>query len=165
MATQLLDELDAHLKGEQELSEMKEMIRQLLAQSKGKGKQSDSTPERSVVVAERGDGSGNQPLPPQQGVRWDPGGGGSDDDREGSRKERGDERPAGQSEKPRREEDVEDEDDEGMVDPDELRFFHILGKAIRDTSKRPAQLLGVTYTVTYGNRLDLKLRWFVDGVV
>ena len=26
-------------------------------------------------------------------------------------------------------------------------------------------LLGVTYTVTYGNRLDLRLRWFVHGVV
>ena len=27
------------------------------------------------------------------------------------------------------------------------------------------ELLGVTYTITYGNRLDLRLRWFVDGVV
>ena len=29
----------------------------------------------------------------------------------------------------------------------------------------PLLVLGVTYTVTYGNRLDLRLRWFVDGVV
>ena len=27
------------------------------------------------------------------------------------------------------------------------------------------KLLGVTYTVTYGNRLDLRLSWLVDRVV
>ena len=28
-----------------------------------------------------------------------------------------------------------------------------------------SRMLGVTYTVTYGNRLELWLRWFVEGVV
>ena len=38
------------------------------------------------------------------------------------------------------------------------------------TATRPdlaytVSMLGVFYTVTYGNRLDLCLRWFVNGVV
>ena len=117
---------------------MKGMLETLFNQVKGKGKQSDPTPERSIAAG-GGDGGGDKPPPPRQGAPVAPGGGDSDDDWEGPRKGRRDERPARRSRKPRREEDEDDNEDEAMADPDKLRFSRILGRAIGDTSKRPAQ--------------------------
>ena len=135
---ELLNQREAREESDRQLTEMKGMLESLLRQSKGKGKQSDPTPERSIA-AEGGDGGGNRPPPPQHGAPGAPGGGDSDDDGEGPGKGRRDERPTRRSRKPRREEDEEDDEDEGMADPDELRFSRILGRAIGDTSKRPAQ--------------------------
>ena len=136
---ELLNQREAREESDRQLTEMKGMLESLLRQAKGKGKQSDPTPERSIAAG-GGDGGGNRPPPPQQGARGAPGGGDSEDDGGGPGKGRRDERPARRSRKPRREEDEEDDDDEGMADLDELRFSRILGRAIGDTSKRPAQL-------------------------
>ena len=138
LGTEMVNQREAREESDRQLIEMKGMLETLLRQVKGKGKQSDPTLERSIAAG-GGDGGGNRPPPPQQGAPGAPGGGDSDDDGEGPRKGRRDERPARRSRKPRREEDEEDDDDEGMADPDELRFSRILGRAIRDTSKRPAQ--------------------------
>ena len=137
LGTELVNQREAREESDRQLTEMKEMLKSLLSQVKGKGKQSDPTPERSMAAG--GDGGGNRAPPSQQGAPGAPGGGDSDNNREGPRKGRRDERPARRSRKPRREEDEEDDDDEGMADPDELRFSRILGRAIGDTSKRPAQ--------------------------
>ena len=137
LGTELVNQREAREESDRQLTEMKGMLKSLLSQVKGKGKQSDPTPERSIAAG-GGDGGGNGPPPPQQGVPGAPGGGDSDDDREGPRKGRRDERPARRSEETRREEDEEDDDDEGMADPDELRVSRILGRAIGDTSKRPS---------------------------
>ena len=138
LGTELVNQREAREESDRQLMEMKGMLESLLRQAKGKGKQSDPTPERSTAVG-GGDCGGNRPPPPQQGAPGAPGGGDSDDEGEGPGNGRGDERPARRSRKPRREEDEEDEDDEGMADPDELRFSPILGRAIGDASKRPAQ--------------------------
>ena len=138
LGTELVNQREAREESDRQLTEMKGMLKSLLSQVKGKGKQSDPTPER-IIAAGGGDGGVNRPPPPQQGAPGAPGGGDSDDDGEGPRKGRQDERPARRSRKPRREEDEEDDDDEGMADPDELRFSRILGRAIGDTSKCRAQ--------------------------
>ena len=74
---------------------MKIMLKLLLNQVKGKGKQSDPTPERSMAAG--GGNGGNRPPPPQQVAPGAPGGGDSDDDddddEEGPNKGRRDERP------------------------------------------------------------------------
>lgn len=71
------------------IAELSELVISLKAQVKGKGKQSDPTPELSVMVVEGGDG-GNRPPPPQQGAPGAPGGGDSEDEGEGSGKGRRD---------------------------------------------------------------------------
>ena len=138
LGTELVNQREAREEGDWQHTEMKEMLESLLREVKGKGKQSDPKPERSIAAV-GGDGGGNRPPPTQQGAPGAPGGGDSEDDGEGPRKGRRDERPARRSRKLRREEDEEDDDDEGMADPEELRFSRILGRAIGDTSKRPAQ--------------------------
>ena len=138
LGTELVNQREAREESDRQLTEMKGMLETLLRQVKGKGKQSDPTPERSIAAG-GGDAGGNGPPRPQQGAPGAPGGGDSDDEGEGPRKGRRDERRARRSRKPRREEDEEEDDDEGMADPDELRFSRRLGRAISVTSKRPAQ--------------------------
>ena len=138
LGTELVNQREAREECDRQLTEMKGMLESLLRQVQGKGKQSDPTPERSIAAG-GGDGGGNRPPPPKQGAPGAPGGGDSDDEGEGPRKGRRNERPARRSRKPRREEDEEDDDDEGMAGPDELSFSRILGRAIGDTSKHPAQ--------------------------
>ena len=138
LGTELVKQREAREESDRQLTEMTGMLELLLSQVKGKEKQSDPTPGRSIAAGGR-DGGGNRPPPPQLGAPGASGGGDSDDDGQGPRKGRRDERPARRSRKPRREEDEEDDDDEGMADIDELRFSRILGRAIGDTSKHPAQ--------------------------
>ena len=121
LGTELVNHREAREESDRQLTEMKGMLESLLSQVKGKGKQSDPTPERSIAAG-GGDGGGNRPPPPHQGAPGAPGGSDSDDDGEEPRKRRRDERPPRRSRKPRGEEDEEDDDDEGMADPDELRF-------------------------------------------
>ena len=71
------------------------MPESLLSQVKGKGKQSDRTPERSMSTG--GGNVGNRPPPPQQAAPGAPVGGDSDDngdDKEGLKKGRWDDGPA-----------------------------------------------------------------------
>ena len=82
---------------------IQEMLESLLSQVKGKGNQSDPTPERSVAAEGRCSG-GNRPAPQQQGALGAPGGGDSDNNREEWGKGRRVERPARRSRKPRRDE-------------------------------------------------------------
>ena len=138
LGTELVNQREARVESDRQLTEMKGMRESLLMQVKGKGKQSDPTPERSIAGG-GGGGGGNRPPPTQQGAPGAPGRGDSDDDGEGPGKGRRDERRARRSRKPRREEYEKDDDDEGMADPDELRFSRILARAIGDTSKRQAQ--------------------------
>ena len=138
LGTELVNQREARQESDWQLMEMKGMLESLLRQVKGKGKQSDPPPERSIATAEGGGQGGDRPPPAQQGAPEAPGGGDSDDNGEGPRKGRRDWRPARQNKKPG-EEDEEDDDDEGMADPNELRFSRILGRAIGDTTKRPAQ--------------------------
>ena len=138
LGTELVSQREAREKSDRQLTEMNGMLESLSRQVKGKGKQSDPTPKRSIAAG-GGYGGGNRPPPLQQGAPGAPGGGDRDDDGEGPRKGRRDERPAMRSRKTRREEDAEDDDDQGITDPDELRFSRILGRTIGDTSKRPAQ--------------------------
>ena len=140
LGTELVNLREAREESDRQLTEMKGMLKTLLSQVKGKGKQSDPTPERSIAAG-GGDDGGNRPPPPQQGAPGAPGGGDSDNDGGGPRKGRRDERPARRSRKTRREEDEEDDHDEGMADLEELRFSRILGRAIGDTSNHPAQPL------------------------
>ena len=114
---------------------MKGMLELLLRREKGKGKQSDPTPERSMAAGREG-GGGNRPPPPQQAAPGAPGGGDSDDDdndEEGPKKGRRDERPA------RKGKGTEENEEEEEATCDEIRFSRALGKAIGDTTKRPAQ--------------------------
>ena len=111
------------------------MLEVLLRREKGKGKQSDPTPERSMAAGGEG-GGGNRPPPPQQAAPGAPGGGDcddDDDDEEGPRKGRRDERPARKGKGP------EENEEEEEATWDEIRFSRALGKAIGDTTKRPAQ--------------------------
>ena len=87
-------------------------------------------------MAAGGGNGGNQLPPPQQAAPGAPRGGDSDDDDEdeGWRKGRWDERP---TRKNKAREDNEDGEEEATWD--EIRFSRALGKAIRETTKRPAQ--------------------------
>ena len=117
------------------IAERSELVIALNAQVTGKGKKSDPTPEPSARAA-RGGNSGNRPPLPQQAAPGAPGGGDSDDDEdqdEGPEKGRQDERPATKGKGPEENEEVEE------ATWDELRFSRALGKAIRETTKRPAQ--------------------------
>ena len=138
LGTELVNQREAREESDWQLTEMKGMLESQLSQAKGKGKQSDPTPKRSMAAV-GGDGGGTRPPPPQQGAPGAPGGGDSDYEGEGPGKGRRDERLAWRSRKPRREEDEEDDDDAGIAAPDELRFSRILGRAIGDILKNPAQ--------------------------
>ena len=105
LGTELVNQKEAREESDRQLTEIKGMLESLLRQSKGKGKQSDPTPERTMAAG--GDGGGNRPPPSQQGAPGAPGGGDSDDDEEGPGKERQDERPARRNRKLRRVEDEE----------------------------------------------------------
>ena len=104
------------------IAELPRLVLSLNTQIKGKGKQSDPTPEQSAAATGGGDCS-NRPPPPQQGAPGAPDDDDDDDDEEGEgpRKGRGDERPARKSRR------QEDDEDEGAIDPDELRFSRIVG--------------------------------------
>ena len=115
------------------IAELSELIVSLNAQVKGKGKQSDLTPEQSATAAGGGNG-GNRPPPPQQAAPGAPRGGDSNDDDEGPEKGRWDERPARKGRGPE-----ENEEEEEEATGDELRFSRALGKAIGETTKRSAQ--------------------------
>ena len=114
LGTELVNQRKAREDSDRQLTEMKGMLKSLLSQVKGKGKQADPTPERSIAAG-GGDSGGNRPPPPQQGAPGAPGEGDSDHDGEGGRKGRRDERPARRSGKPRREEDAEDDDVRGNL--------------------------------------------------
>ena len=135
LGTELVNQREAREDSDRQLAEMKTMLKSLLNQVKGKGKQSDPTPERSMAAAAGGNG-GNRPPPPQQAAPGAPGGGDSDDDDEndeGPNKGRWDEGPARKGKGP------EENEEEEEATRDELRFSRALGKAIGDTTKRPAQ--------------------------
>jgi len=103
-----------------------------------KGKRSKPTLERSTGAA-GGGGGGRRPttMHGAAGGTSDPGdseGGGSEDKRRGRREER----PDRQNKKPA---DKKKTDGEkyGKATEDEIRFSRALGKAIGETTKRPAQ--------------------------
>ena len=64
LGTELVNQREAKEESDWQLKEMKEMLKSLLSQVKGKGEQSDPTPERSIAAG-GGDGGGNRPPPPQ----------------------------------------------------------------------------------------------------
>jgi len=103
-----------------------------------KGKRSNPTPEQSAGAT--GGGGGGRPPPTMHGAAGcttdpaDSEGGGSDDERSGRR----DERPDKQKRKPAVKEKT-DEEKYGDAKEDEIRFSRALGKAIGETTKRPAQ--------------------------
>ena len=95
LGTELVNQRVAWEESDRQLAEMKTMLESLLNQVKGKGKESDPTPEKSMAAG--GGNGGNRPPPLQQAAPGAPGGGDSDDvgdDEEGSKKGRRDERPA-----------------------------------------------------------------------
>jgi len=100
-----------------------------------KGKRSNPTPEQSTGAA---GGGGRRPPPTMHGAAGgtpDPG----DSEGEGSnneRRARRDERPDKRNKKPA---DKEKTDEYGDATEDEIRFSRALGKAIGETTKRPAQ--------------------------
>ena len=73
LGTELVNQREAREESDRQLTEMKGILESLLSQVKGKGKQSDPTPERSIAAG-GGDGSGNRPPPPPQGAPGAPGG-------------------------------------------------------------------------------------------
>ena len=89
LGTELVNQREAREESDRQLTEMKGILESLLRQVKGKGKQSDPTPERSIAAGGEG-GGGNRPPPPQQGAPEAPGGEDSDDEGEGPRKGRRD---------------------------------------------------------------------------
>ena len=115
------------------IAELSELVISLNAWVKGKGKRSDPTLEPSATAVRRGNGD-NRPPPPQQAAPGAPGDGDSDDDdNEGQEKGRQDEIPARKGKGP------EENQEEEEATWDELQFSQALGKAIGDTTKRPAQ--------------------------
>jgi len=103
-----------------------------------KGKPSNTTPERSPGAI--GGGDGGRPPPTMHGAAGgtpDPGDGegeGSDDQSRGRRAERPDKR----NKKPAEKEKTAEEK-YGEATEDQIRFSRALGKAIGETTKRPAQ--------------------------
>ena len=135
LGTELVNQRVAREESHRQLAEMKTMLESLLNQVKGKGKQTEPTLERSIAEGGRGNG-GNRPPPPQQAALGPPGGGESDnenDDEDGRSKGRRDERPTRKGNEP------EENEEEEEANWDQLRFSRALGKAIGDTTKRPAQ--------------------------
>ena len=61
LGTELVNQREAREESDRQLTEMKGMLESLLRQVKGKGKQSDPTPERSIAAG-GGDGGGNRLL-------------------------------------------------------------------------------------------------------
>ena len=134
LGTELVNQREAREESDRQLAEMKTMLESLLNQVKGQGNQSDPTPEGSITAG--GGNGGNRPPPPQQAAPGATGGGDSDDDaddEEGPNKGRRDERPASKGKGP------EENEDEEEATWDEFSFSQALGKAIGDTTKRPAQ--------------------------
>ena len=120
---------------EEPVMELMEQVTSLNSQVKGKGKQSDPTPERSAAGRVGGDGNGDPP--PKFGAGAPGGSEGGDDDDENDedddrRKGRNDKTPGN---KGRREE--RPADNEGTEEGN--RFSRILSSAIAETSKRPAE--------------------------
>ena len=76
LGTELVNQREAREESGRQLIDMKGMLESLLSQVKGKGKQSDPTPESSIAAG-GGDGGGNRPPPPPQGALGAPGGGDS----------------------------------------------------------------------------------------
>ena len=135
LGTELVNQREAREESDRQLTEMKGMLEVLLRRDKGKGKQSDPTPERSMARGGEG-GGGNRPPPPQQAAPGAPSGGDSgddDDDEKGPGKGRRDERPVRRGKGP------EENEEEEEATWDEIRFSRALGKAIGDTTKGPAQ--------------------------
>ena len=120
---------------EERVMELTEQVKSLNSQVKGKGKQSDPTPEPSAAGGVGGGGNGD---PLENFWAGAPGGSddGDDDDEDNEdndrRKGRNDKIPA---DKGRRDE--RPADNEGTEE--ENRFFRILSAAMAETSKRPAE--------------------------
>ena len=120
---------------EERVMELTEQVTSLNSQVKGKGKQSDPTPEPSAAV---GVGGGGNRDPPENVIARAPGGSddGDDDDEDDEdddrRKDRNDKTHA---DKGRRDE--RPADNEGTEE--ENRFSRILSAAMVETSKRPAE--------------------------
>ena len=123
-----------------ELTELKALVRSLVGQVKGKGRTPDTVPEAS------GGGSGRKkpPLKMRGAAGGAPGGGdddGEDDDNEGSH--RGGRRPEGprQRKNPPLPDDNDDEDDDNSHTPDpELeKFARAMAKALGKTTRVSAE--------------------------
>jgi len=136
MMAELEENREARERQESHIAELTTAVISLISQVKGK--RSNSTPGQSAGAA--GGGGGGRPPPIMHGAAGgtpDPGdseGGGSDDERRGRRYESPDKR----SKKPAENEKT-DEEKYGETTEDEIRFSRALGKAIGETTKRPAQ--------------------------
>jgi len=140
----ILNAMMAELEGNKEARETQEShIAELTAavtslMGQVKGKRSNPTPEQ--IAGATGGGGGGRPPPTMHGAAGgtpDPGdseGGGRNDERRGRRDERPDKRNKQSSEKEKT-----DEEKYGEATEDEIRFTGALGKAIGETTKRPAQ--------------------------
>jgi len=135
MMAELEANKEARERQESHIAELTEAVTSLMGQVKGKG--SNPTPERSTGA---GGGGGGLPPPTMHGAAGgtpDPGdsrGEGSDDEGRGRR----DERPDKRNKKPAEKEKT-DEERYAEATEDEIRFSRALGKAIGETTKRPAQ--------------------------
>ena len=78
LGTELVNQREAREESDRQLAEMKTMLESLLNQVKGKRKQLDQTPARTMAAG--GGNGGNRPPPPQQEAPGAPGGGDSEDD-------------------------------------------------------------------------------------
>ena len=136
MMAELEANKEARERQESHIAELTAAVTSLMGQVKGKG--SNPTPERSAGAT--GGGGGGQPPPTMHGAAGgapdhrDSGGGGSDDERRG----RPYERPEKRSKKPA-EKEKSDAEKYGEATEDVIRFSRALGKAIGETTKRPAQ--------------------------
>ena len=120
---------------EEQVMELTEQVTSLNSQVKGKGKQSDPTPEPSAAGGVGG--GGNRDLPGNFGAGAPAGSDDGDDDDEDDedddrRKGRKDGIPAHKGRQ-----DERPADNEGTEE--ENRFSHILSAAMAETSKRPAE--------------------------
>jgi len=136
MMAELEASKEARERQESHLAQLTAAVTSLIG--KVKGKCSNPTPDRSAG-ATRGGGGGRPPLTMHEagGGTPDPGdseGGGSDDERRGRLFERPDKRNKKPAEK-----DKTDDEKYGEAREDKIWFPQALGKAIGETTKRPAQ--------------------------
>ena len=136
MMAELEANKEARERQESHIAEVTAAVTSLMGQVKGK--LSNPTPEQSAGAA-RGGGGGrpHSTMPGAAGGTPDPGdseGGGSDDER----RERREGRPDRRNKKPADKEKT-DEEQCGEATEEEIKFSRALGKAIGETTKRPAQ--------------------------